>query len=216
MLTNPTTVQDQQTMSHREQKELREYKQMVDRINEWSAVLDHAIKQRNIITESEFSRFLPLYQNKNIDPSNPEDRERLVELQQLSKDFFDRVNPYEEITVVDNFDHTKVIAVFPKIYMKFNTIKSESAISEFDIKTNVPFRKDLHEQGLNALLGAIAESQDVTFNPDIKVEERRKYLEREKELLSPTRSTEEVNQLNNTIPSNNTDGVSVCWEYDDE
>ena len=34
MLTNPTTKQDQRTMSHREQKELREYQQMVDRICE--------------------------------------------------------------------------------------------------------------------------------------------------------------------------------------
>ena len=213
---NPTE-QDQKTMTHREQKEMREYQQMVDRINEWSAVLDHAIKQKNILTEDEFSKFLPLYQEKNIDPSNPEDREKLVGLQQLSKEFFDRVNPYEEITVVDNFEHSKVIAVFPKIYMKFNTIKSESAISEFDLKSNVPFRKDLHEQGLNALLGAIAESQEVTYNPNIKIEERKKYLEREKELLQPSiKSVNTTNQSFNTNPSNNTDGVSVDWEYDDE
>lgn len=208
--------QDQKTMSHREQKEMREYQQMVDRINEWSAVLDHAIKQKNILTEDEFSKFLPLYQQKNIDPSNPEDRERLAGLQQLSKEFFDRVNPYEEITVVDNFDHNKVVAIFPKIYMKFNTIKSESAISEFDIKTNVPFRKDLHEQGLNTLLGAIAESQDITYNPELKIEERKKYLEREKELLQPSIKSDISSQSFNTNPSNNTDGVSVDWEYDDE
>lgn len=212
---NIANTLDNRVMSAKQQKDYQEYQKYLDLVNSWTTTLDLATKQKNILTEREFSRYIPLYKNSKVDPSNRQSVEESLELRMLSKEFFDRINPYEEITIIDNHENKKVIAVLPKIYMKVDPIKAgkEHAITEFDNKTNVPFRKDLHEQGVNALLGAIAESQELTYNPKLKQIERERFLSRAKELLGI--QEENPNKLNNTTSKYNTEKKVSSVSVDD-
>lgn len=205
---------DNKVMDAKHQKDYQEYQKYLDLVNSWTTTLDLVTKQKNILTEREFAKYAPLYRSSKVDPANRQSVEESIELRMLSKEFFDRINPYEEITIIDNLENKKVIAVLPKIYMKVDPIKAgkESAITEFDTKTNVPFRKDLHEQGVNALLGAIVESQELTYNPSLKQIEREKFLNRAKELLG---IQEESNKLNNTTSKYNTEKKVSSVSVDD-
>lgn len=185
----------------------------------YDSILEAATKRKNIIPLSEFKKYEPIYQKSNIDITSPDGQRRIEELQMLSNEFYNRVDPYNEITIVDDNNPENVLAVLPKIYTSFNTLKQgqESSIVEFDRLTNIPYRNDLKEQGVNKLITAIALSQDITFDPSLKEREQARFKELSDKVLNT--NVQSDNSLSKNINNSNItdlDNTTVDWEFDDD
>lgn len=185
----------------------------------YDSILEAATKRKNIIPLSEFKKYEPIYQKANIDVTSPDGQRKLEELQSLSNEFYNRVDPYNEITIVDDYNPEKVLVVLPKIYTSFNTLKQghESSIVEFDRLTNIPYRNDLKEQGVNKLISAIALSQDITFDPSIKEKEQARYRElSEKVLNNDIKNNTIISKNINSSNITDLDNTTADWDFDDE
>lgn len=185
----------------------------------YDSILEAATKRKNIISLSEFKKYEPIYQKANIDVTSPDGQRKLEELQSLSNEFYNRVDPYNEITIVDDYNPEKVLVVLPKIYTSFNTLKQghESSIVEFDRLTNIPYRNDLKEQGVNKLISAIALSQDITFDPSIKEKEQARYRElSEKVLNNDIKNNTIISKNINSSNITDLDNTTADWDFDDE
>ncbi len=216
-VTELANARDNQQLQNIQQSYNLGYKLQEEKMLRLYNYLEQVTEKKNIMTESEFSKYAILYQQHDIDMSDPNNVEHTVQLQELSREFFDRINPYKEITIVSDTDHSKVVAVLPKIYMQVQTLKEgfDQALSEFDNLTNVPFRRDLHEKGRIALMGAIAASQDVLKDPSIREREMRKFIELDNSLKANVQSNTSTSK--NTATKNNTEFESTVagWEFDE-
>lgn len=186
----------------------------------YDSILEAATRRKNILTLSEFKKYEPIYKKVEVkDIGNPNEQRRLEELQNLSNEFYNRVDPYNEITVVDDYNPDKVIMVLPKIYTSFNPLKQghESSLMEFDRLTNIPYRNDLKEEGVNKLITAIALSQDITFDPTLKEKEQQRFTELSEKILNSDVQNN-TNTLKNINNSNITDldNTTADWDFDDE
>lgn len=172
-----------------------------------------AIK-KNIIKESEFEKYKPLYQARQFNIYDPNHKEELAYLNELSKEFFSRINPYEELIVVSDNDPNDVVAVFPKIYMKFNTLREgvDNAITNFDNKLSIPMRKDIHKEATIELMAALASSQDLIKDPSIRKKEMLKYQQIENVLLNKNNK----NNVEKKQEDSKETVSSIEWEFDDE
>lgn len=199
---------------------IRKHNEDNRKFEEWDSILEAATRRKNILTLSEFKRYEPIYKKVTVeDISDPNEQKKLENLQELSSEFYNRIDPYNEITIVDDYNQNQVIAILPKLYTSFNTLKEghESSIVEFDRLTNIPYRNDLKEQGMDKLVAAIALSQDVTFNPEIKEQEQKRFIELSNNLLNPsvqnnTTISKNINDSNIT----DLDNTTADWIFDDD
>ena len=185
----------------------------------YDSILEAATKRKNIIPLSEFKKYEPIYQKSNIDITSPDGQRRIEELQMLSNEFYNRVDPYNEITTID--DSCPCFRVLKDVYIFGNTANTFSgllsSIVEFDRLTNIPYRNDLKEQGVNKLITAIALSQDITFDPSLKEREQARFKELSDKVLNT--NVQSDNSLSKNINNSNItdlDNTTVDWEFDDD
>ena len=190
-------------------------KRDMEQWEQFETTLKTIAAKKNIIKESEFEKYKPLYQARTFNIYDQNHKEELMYLNELSREFFSRINPYEELIVVDDNNPNDVIAVFPKIYMKFNTLRegTENAITNFDNKLSVPMRKDIHKEATIELLAALASSQDLIKDPSIRKKEMMKYKQIEDVLLNKNNknNVEEKSEVTKKEM-----GSTIDWEFDDE
>ena len=211
---------DPRKLSSAQLRAIRKHNEDNRKFEEWDSILEAATKRKNILTLSEFKRYEPIYKKVTIeDIADPSEQKRLEFLQELSSEFYNRIDPYNEITIVDDNNPNVVVAVLPKLYTSFNTLKPghESSIVEFDRLTNIPYRNDLKEQGMDKLVAAIALSQDVTFNPELKEQEQKRFMELSNNLLnSDVQNNTTISKNINNSNITDQDNTTADWIFDDD
>lgn len=198
---------------------IRKHNEDNRKFEEWNSILEAATKRKNILTVSEFKKYEPIYKKMSIeDISDPNEQRKLEMLQELSSEFYTRIDPYSEITIVDDYNPDHIVAVLPKMYTAFNTLKEghEQSLTEFDRLTNIPYRNDLKEEGMEKLVTAIALSQDITFNPELKQQEQNRFVELSNTLLNNVQSNTNISKNINTNNTTDIDNTTVTWEFDDD
>lgn len=90
----------------------------------------------NILTESEFEKFKPLYQ-KEFRKSNDEyTPDQLEFIQNLSKEFTQKINLYRPIHIVADYDKNKVLYVLPAIFQTVRPLRGKS-VETIDVCQNM-------------------------------------------------------------------------------
>lgn len=198
---------------------MRDYQSDLREFNEWNAILDTYIKNKNILTESEFSRYEPLFHRQDRNNKSVEAFEQMSHLKELSNAFFDRINPYDEITIVSDSDHSKVVMVLPRPFMQLQELRADvaPAVTNFSEKMKIPYRGDLHAQATDNLMAAVAVSQDIYHNPDIKEQARKRYAELENRVLGnpqPEQAAAPAHTPAGTTQTKTT--TNVDWAFDED
>lgn len=131
-----------------------------EKIPEYFQTIEGMIKSRNTFTETEFSKFQPLFKRPvTVSPS---------EHQQLEKELYSQISPFEPIRVVadssdENGNH-KILAVLPPRLNQHNTLNapkksSQQIIDTFSNRVNDPNPLNTSaEEATNKMMGLISET----------------------------------------------------------
>ena len=84
----------------------------MERIKRSFMELERIDLERNVMSESEFEPFVPLYQNHDDIDTNPKKARTLIALSQQLRD---KVNIYKPIVIVQDYNREEVITVLPPI-----------------------------------------------------------------------------------------------------
>ena len=186
-----------------------------EEVERWAAILEGETKRKNILTESEFE---PIFMKSEVDFKDIDSLRRRQELQELSREYFDRINPYDEVTIVSDMDHTTVVATLPKMYVALKPLSKnhDTAITDFDNMTSVAGRKDIQDEGRDKLLYAIVQSQDLKTLPYRAKEEKARYRElASKVVASPTEKVSNPTSSSDTNDQKQVEQASVGMDWDD-
>lgn len=84
----------------------------MERIKRSFMELERIDLERNVMSESEFEPFVPLYQNHDDIDTNPKKARTLIALSQQLRD---KVNIYKPIVIVQDYNREEIITVLPPI-----------------------------------------------------------------------------------------------------
>jgi len=84
----------------------------MERIKRSFMELERIDLERNVMSESEFEPFVPLYQNHDDIDTNPKKARTLIALSQQLRD---KVNIYKPIVIVQDYNREEMITVLPPI-----------------------------------------------------------------------------------------------------
>lgn len=132
---------------------------------------ERAIVTKNCMTESEFGRYAPLFQQE-IRKGNEHELRESVE---LLEDYKQRVSLQHPVVVVEDHDSSKVVAVLPPVLVEAPSInkiigKSTELVATFVSVSNSDSQPEHKKQHVNQLLQAAA---NVTLKNDPGFQERK-------------------------------------------
>lgn len=105
-----------------------------ERIKRSFMELERIDLERNVMSESEFEPFVPLYQNHNDIDTNPRKARTLIV---LSQELRDKVNIYKPIVIVQDYNREEIIAVLPPIENQVKMYGTEVAKSLGDFSKEI-------------------------------------------------------------------------------
>lgn len=105
-----------------------------ERIKRSFMELERIDLERNVMSESEFEPFVPLYQNHSDIDTNPRKARTLIV---LSQELRDKVNIYKPIVIVQDYNREEIIAVLPPIENQVKMYGTEVAKSLGDFSKEI-------------------------------------------------------------------------------
>lgn len=105
-----------------------------ERIKRSYEELERIDLKRNVMSESEFKPFVPLYQNHDDIDTNPKKARTLIA---LSQELRDRVNIYKPIVLVQDYNRDEIITVLPPIENQVKMYGTEVAKSLGDFSKEI-------------------------------------------------------------------------------
>lgn len=105
-----------------------------ERIKRSFMELERIDLERNVMSESEFESFVPLYQNHDDIDTNPKKARTLIA---LSQELRDKVNIYKPIVIVQDYDRKEIITVLPPIENQVKMYGTEVAKSLGDFSKEI-------------------------------------------------------------------------------
>lgn len=129
-----------------------------ERIKKSFMELERIDSERNVMSESEFEHFVPLYQNHDdIDTNLNKSRT----LSALSQELRDKINIYKPIVIVNDHDDREIIAVLPPIENQVKMYSTEVAKSLGDFSKEITSdRPDIAYSAQAKLALSIMNAQD--------------------------------------------------------
>ena len=104
-------------------------------VSELVANFDRAINKPNILKESEFDRYIPLYSRELFKKARDHEvsDEEVDMIAELSQEFYTRIVPTQPLYIVADNDSQQIILKLPPIFLKANknTAKMNQAITDF-------------------------------------------------------------------------------------
>ena len=102
----------------------------MERIKRSFMELERIDLERNVMSESEFEPFVPLYQNHDDIDTNPKKARTLIALSQQLRD---KVNIYKPIVIVQDYNREEIITVLPPIdnQVKMNGTDVARSLGDF-------------------------------------------------------------------------------------
>ena len=129
-----------------------------ERIKRSFMELERIDLERNVMSESEFESFVPLYQNHDDIDTNPKKARTLIA---LSQELRDKVNIYKPIVIVQDYDRKEIIAVLPPIENQVKMYGTEVAKSLGDFSKEITSdRPDIAYSAQAKLALSIMNAQD--------------------------------------------------------
>jgi len=122
------------------EKRIKRFQQIdEEKIPDMLKTVEGFVKSRNTFTESEFSKFQPLYKRKGQRLDAPQH-------QALEKELYSRVSPFEPIRIVsdtgDARGNHKVLMTLPPILNQHNTVNDAQGTSEVVVNAFVNRTED--------------------------------------------------------------------------
>lgn len=135
-------------------------------------------KDKNVLTEKEFEKFIPLYQQRSND-LNPYGEEYHW-YRNLSNEFISRIDPYEAIIVKNPTGGEDM--VLPPVLRRINTLQNEDALVVTELSERLTSgRPDYEASAMSNFCNTLEKSQK--FTPEQVIEERKKILAAEQKAL---------------------------------
>lgn len=129
-----------------------------ERIKRSFMELERIDLERNVMSESEFEPFVPLYQNHSDIDTNPRKARTLIV---LSQELRDKVNIYKPIVIVQDYNREEIIAVLPPIENQVKMYGTEVAKSLGDFSKEITSdRPDIAYSAQAKLALSIMNAQD--------------------------------------------------------